>query len=163
LKKMDWPNAPTTLFTFEKGYQRWEDGDQPDPSPAPAMTFTDASVNDTGTYMYQISTVNWSDVAGPKSTSITLSKGLVTGTNTFSHMTTVAANTSISLCSTLNKRAFNLAPGTIDLFDTRGRLIKTLVVQRWERTTANGLVGVSTEKIVIVRNHAQTVASDINR
>jgi pimeloyl-ACP methyl ester carboxylesterase len=159
LKKMDWPNAPTTLFTFEKGYQRWEDGDQPDPSPAPNMTFTDANVSDTGTYVYQVSTVNWSDVAGPKSAPIALTRGLVTGVKTFSRPAAAAApHMSISLCSTMGKRALGLMPGIVDVYDIRGRLVTTLKVQSQSRTSIEGLLGVSTgvstEKILIVRNHA---------
>jgi pimeloyl-ACP methyl ester carboxylesterase len=156
LKKMDWPNAPTTLFTTAKGYQRWEDGDQPDPVPAPNMTYTDNnSLSDTGTYTYQVSTVNWSDVAGPKSVSIILKHGLVTGAKTFSDLQATTSHTSIYLYATMGKKTIDLSPGIVDVFDVRGRLIKTLDVRSRVRTNLEELLGNSGEKILIVRNHAQ--------
>jgi hypothetical protein len=59
------------------GYQRWNDGDQATPAPAPAMTFTDSDVKADGTYVYEVSTVNWSNVTGPRSAPVTLRKGQV--------------------------------------------------------------------------------------
>ena len=44
----------------------WNDGDQPTPSPAPQMVFADPDVKDAGTYVYEVATVNWSDVVGPR-------------------------------------------------------------------------------------------------
>jgi hypothetical protein len=70
--------STSTFFTTEKGFQRWQDGDQPAPGQAPAMTFTDPNLNDTATYVYQVAAVNWSDVAGPKSGFITIKRGQVT-------------------------------------------------------------------------------------
>jgi hypothetical protein len=67
----------TTYFTTEKGFQRWQDGDQPDPSPAPGMTFTDSGLDASQTYTYQVSAVDWSDLEGPKSQTLTLNQGIV--------------------------------------------------------------------------------------
>lgn len=67
-----------SYFTTEKGFQRWQDGDQPTPSPAPAMTYSDNNLNEAETYVYQVATVNWSGTTGPKSESLTLKGGQVT-------------------------------------------------------------------------------------
>ena len=72
LMTLQYPNAPQTLFTNEKGFQRWEDGDQPDPVTPPAMACTDSTVGDTGTYVYQVACVNWLNGVGPKSDPLTL-------------------------------------------------------------------------------------------
>jgi hypothetical protein len=155
LQTIQWPNAPTTLFTLAKGFQRWDDGDQPNPSPAPAMTFTDANVSDTGTYTYQVSTVNWSDVAGPKSESIALKRGLITGAQANSPCMATVSHTSISLCSTIGKRVLNLSPGVVDVYDIRGRRIKTLEIHREVQISVEGLLGVSSEKVLLVRTRAR--------
>ena len=68
----------STYFTVEKGFQRWQDGDQPAPAQAPAMAYADGNLNDTATYAYQIATVNWSGTVGPKSAPLTLKGGEVT-------------------------------------------------------------------------------------
>lgn len=57
------------------GYQRWNDGDQPTPIPAPEMVFTDTTAGNNGNYTYQVSTVNWSGVAGSKSGKLKLRRG----------------------------------------------------------------------------------------
>ncbi len=57
----------TSLYSSTMGYQRWKDGDQPKPAPAPQMVFADPDVNDAGTYVYEVATVNWSDVVSPHS------------------------------------------------------------------------------------------------
>jgi poly(3-hydroxybutyrate) depolymerase len=64
-----------TRYSSTMGYQRWNDGDQASPSPAPAMTFIDTDVNDSGTYVYEVCSVNWSNVPGPKSSSFTVKQG----------------------------------------------------------------------------------------
>jgi len=71
----------TTFFTTQKGFQRWQDGDQPDPSPAPNMTFADSGLDVSQTYVYQVSAVDWSDLEGPKSQSLTLNQGNVEATS----------------------------------------------------------------------------------
>jgi len=67
-----------TKYSSTMGYQRWNDGDHPSPSPAPEMTFTDTDVDDAGTYVYEVSCINWSDVTGPRSAPLTLRRGQVT-------------------------------------------------------------------------------------
>jgi poly(3-hydroxybutyrate) depolymerase len=75
---LEFPSAPANYFTLEKGFQRWNDGDQPIPSVPPAMTYTDAAVSGSGTYVYQVGTVNWSGLAGPKSPALLLKNGQTT-------------------------------------------------------------------------------------
>jgi pimeloyl-ACP methyl ester carboxylesterase len=67
----------TTLFTTETGFQRWNDGDQPAPSPAPDMKVDDSGLDASQTYTYQVSAVNWSDLEGSKSQTLTLDHGMV--------------------------------------------------------------------------------------
>jgi pimeloyl-ACP methyl ester carboxylesterase len=73
----------TLAYTAKKesdkktGYQAWNNGDNPVPIPAPEMTFTDTNVDGKATHNYQVSTVNWSDVASAKSKKITLMNGVV--------------------------------------------------------------------------------------
>jgi predicted esterase len=69
--------ANRSLYSSTMGYQRWNDGDQPAPSPAPPMVFADPDVKNTGTYVYEVATVNWSDTVGPRSAPITLKDGKV--------------------------------------------------------------------------------------
>jgi pimeloyl-ACP methyl ester carboxylesterase len=153
LQTLQYPNAPATFFTLVKGFQRWDYGDQPAPVTPPNMTFTDATVSDTGTYLYQVSTVNWSDMAGPKSAPIALSRGQVTGVKAISTPAAAAvSHTSMFLCGTTGTRVLNLKPGFIDFYDIRGRLIKTLEIRHGAQTSVDGLLGVSSEKVLLVRN-----------
>ncbi len=155
LQTIQYPNAPATFFTLVKGFQRWDYGDQPNPTPAPAMTFTDATVSDTGTYLYQVSTVNWADAAGPKSAPIALSRGLVTGTRTISQPSSTATHTSLSLCSTIGNKALTLSPGVVEVYDLRGNLVKTLEIRHEAQTSVDRLLGVSSEKVLLVRNRVK--------
>ncbi|MXV14058.1 PHB depolymerase family esterase [Hufsiella ginkgonis] len=66
-----------TRYSKQTGYQRWNDGDQPAPVPAPEMTFADPGVTGTGTWRYEISTVNWFDVASKKSETLVLENGII--------------------------------------------------------------------------------------
>jgi hypothetical protein len=153
LQTIQWPNAPSTLFTAEKGFQRWDDGDQPNPFPAPNMTFTDNnSLSDTGTYTYEVSTVNWSGVAGPKSALIKLSRGLVTGTKPDPQVAVTTSHTSIFLCTTFGKKVLNLSPGMFDVYDLHGRLIKTLEVQGQVSLSIDRILGATPEKVLLVKN-----------
>jgi hypothetical protein len=155
LQTIQYPNAPATPFSAAKGFQRWDYGDQPNPTTPPNMTFTDATVSDTGTYLYQVSTVNWSDVAGVKSAPIALNRGLVTGTKTLSQLKPATPHTSIFLCSALGKRVLDLSAGIVDVYDVRGRLIKTLEIRREAQTSMDGLLGASPEKVFLVRNRGK--------
>jgi hypothetical protein len=156
LQTIAWPNAPSTLFTAEKGFQRWDDGDQPNPFPAPSMTFTDNNLNDTGTYTYEVSTVNWSGVAGAKSAPIALKRGVVTGTKAFSSLAAATvSHTSISLCSSIGKRVLNLTPGIVDVFDIRGRLIKTVEIHAQAQRSMDDFSGMTSDKVLLVRNRGR--------
>jgi hypothetical protein len=155
LQTIQWPSAPTTLFTAEKGYQRWDDGDQPNPFPAPAMTFTDNNLSDTGTYTYEVGTVNWSNTTGPKSGTLTLKRGQVTGVTTISTFNATASRKSISLCNTIGNRTLALSPGVIDLYDISGRFLKTVEIKRAVIVSMDALLGGSSEKVLIVRNRVR--------
>jgi pimeloyl-ACP methyl ester carboxylesterase len=155
LQKMQWPNAPATLFTKVKGFQRWEDGDQPDPSPAPSMTFTDNTVNGTGTYTYQISTVNWADMEGPKSAAIALKAGQVTAVGVNPSTVPASSLPSISLRASLGKGRINLPSGMIGIYDIRGRLLKSLNIANAGSVDINMLLGNCTENVVVVRKKAR--------
>jgi hypothetical protein len=154
LQTLQWPNAPATLFTTVKGFQRWEDGDQPDPSPAPNMTFTDANVTDTGTYSYQVTTVNWSDVEGARSNTLTLRRGLVTGTRMYAAAMHTAQQSPISLRLNLSAGARGplLSPGVFDIYDIKGRLITTVEVRSAGERDLGRLVGDRAGNVIVLRN-----------
>jgi hypothetical protein len=151
LQTMQWPNAPSTMFTSLKGFQRWDDGDQPDPVIPPNMTFTDATVNDTGTYSYQVSTVNWAGMTGPKSAAIALKAGQVT------EAAVTARNADLAHRSTLTRwnvggGKIDLSAGVVDIFDIRGCLVKTLTLKNSGLVDIKALLGASAGKVVIVKN-----------
>ena len=146
----------TTLFTAARGFQRWDDGDQPNPSPAPAMTFTDGSVTDTGTYVYQIASVNWSDFAGVKSAALTLKRGLVTDAKAFPVYQAAPSPPSISLCvNIMGSGSIALSPGMVDIYDMRGCLLKTMEVRSGARINLRSILGATKETVVVVRNRAR--------
>ncbi len=151
---LQYPNMPLSHFTLEKGFQRWNDGDEPIPAPAPAMTFTDSSVNDTGTFVHQVACVNWLNGAGAKSAPISLNHGLVTGAKALSPAASKGSRESIYLLSNMRTKADGFYPGTMDIYDIRGRLL--IRVDKG----CSGLIDVerslraSGEKIFIVRKRA---------
>ncbi len=152
LQTMQWPNAPATLFTTAKGFQRWEDGDQPDPSTAPAMTYTDNNLSDTGTYTYEISTVNWADMPGPKSVPIALKKGQVTEVATFQNKVADLKQSTMHFCS-LASRKLRLHSGVVDIYDIRGRVLKTVSLTQSGSFNVKTLLGTSTsEEMIMIRN-----------
>ena len=158
LQTIQYPNAPATFFTLVKGFQCWDYGDQPNPVTPPNMTFTDATVSDTGTYLYQVSTVNWSDVAGPKSAPIALNRGQVSGIKASSLPTAASASvshTSMFLCSTVGTRMLAFSPGTVDVYDLRGRLVKTLEIRQRTHASVDDLLGVSSGMVLLVRNRVK--------
>jgi poly(3-hydroxybutyrate) depolymerase len=147
--------AATTLFTAARGFQRWDDGDQPNPSPAPAMTFTDANVTDTGTYVYQVACVNWSDVAGAKSAAITLKRGIVTGVAALHALPVEPSHTPVSLHMTMGSSSIVLVPGTVAIYDIRGRLLRTEDVRSGGRILLKSIPGTARENVVVVRPRAR--------
>jgi hypothetical protein len=154
LQTMQWPNAPSTLFTTAKGFQRWDDGDQPNPTPAPNMTFTDNNLSGTATYTYEVSTVNWSDVAGPKSAAIALKAGQVTGVMEIRNQA-AAPMTPLTRCWNLDNGRLSLYPGIVTVYDLRGRLLRTVALKDGGNLDLRMLLGPSAETVVVVRNLAK--------
>jgi hypothetical protein len=141
----------TTLFTASKGFQRWDDGDNANPSPAPAMTFTDNTVTDTGTYLYQVSTVNWSDFAGEKSAALALKRGLVTSVSTAKAQVFLMPRKSGFLSLTGGRTMLRCAPGRFDLYDIRGRLLRTAVVTKEGIVEMKVPAGSTANNLVVLR------------
>lgn len=155
LQTMQWPNAPATLFTTVKGFQRWEDGDQPDPSTAPAMTYTDANLSDTGTYLYQVSTVNWADMSGPKSDALALKSGQITEVRAFQNRL-ATTGTPVSLYCNLGNARRNLRPGVVDIYDIRGCLLKSVALKDGGTVDMRSLLGPSAAgKVVVVKSRTR--------
>jgi hypothetical protein len=151
LQTMQWPNAPATLFTAVKGFQRWNDGDQPDPVPAPNMTYTDNNLSDTGTYTYQIATVNWVGVAGAKSSSLALKRGQVTMVAATSLVAEASHRSTLTRWN-INSGKINLRAGAVDMFDIRGCLLKSIALKNGGSFDVRALLGGSVGKVVIVKN-----------
>ncbi|GEM_PF-1809184 len=144
-----------TFFTMEQGFQRWQDGDQPSPAQAPAMTFTDNGLNDTATYTYQISTVNWSNVSGPKSAVLTLKRGLVTGLTgsprpgTSSQM--AGPRQSLLACGEPGSCNAKLSAGTTGIYDLQGSLLRRVVSGHEEIRDIGALLGAGAPRMVLIR------------
>lgn len=139
----------TSLFTKEKGFQRWNDGDQPAQS-APAMIYTDSNLDDTATYMYQVSTVNWSNVAGPKSNTITLRRGQVTDIGSV-RAAGKAAHKSLVFCWIPGACNVEMPSGGADIYDMRGNLIKS-VDARSGRVDFRALLANHPARIYMIRS-----------
>jgi hypothetical protein len=154
-RTLQYPNAPLTLFSAEKGFQRWDDGDQPDPSTAPAMTYTDSSAGDTVTYVYQVACVNWLNGSGPKSGTLTLKSGQVTAARAVPSTTAAASHASIFLCRNLGNGRIGIFPGVVDIYDIRGRLLKTVDTRGGDAVNIGTLVGSAKGNVVIVRNRVR--------
>jgi pimeloyl-ACP methyl ester carboxylesterase len=152
LQTLQWPNAPATLFSAAKGYQRWDDGDQPNPVSAPAMTFTDNNLSDTATYVYQVATVNWQDGTGPKSAPIALKAGQVTEVKTPPAVRDAIPHRSTTLCESYSNGTVNLLPGKVEIYDIRGRLLKSMEVHGKSEITIKSILGKTAEKVMIIQN-----------
>jgi hypothetical protein len=148
LQTIQWPNAPSTLFTAEKGYQRWDDGDQPNPFPAPNMTFTDNNLSDTGTYKYEVATVNWSGFTGPKSGTLTLKGGQITSVLALPEKMPSVKNSQVSRMYTGGRA---LIAGSAALYDIRGRRLASVTIPNGRRTDIYGILGNKTNNLVLVR------------
>jgi hypothetical protein len=150
LTTLQYPNNPTTLFSLVKGYQRWQDGDQPAPSPAPAMTYTDAAVSDTGTYTYQISCVNWSDLAGAKSSSLMLKRGVVSAVRALASAP-ARGSTATFLRVNLGASALPLSAEVVALYDINGRLMASADGPRGVTRDLGRSAGTKADKVLIVK------------
>ena len=148
LQKMTWPNAPSTLFTTEKGFQRWDDGDQPNPTPAPNMTFTDNNLAATATYTYEVSTVNWSDVAGPKSGTLTLKNGVVSIDAPYCENSPMVKRTQVSLMYAGSRAVLT---GPVAFYDIRGRRLVSADIPDGQRAELKGLLRNKSDNLVVVR------------
>jgi hypothetical protein len=51
----------------------------------------------------------------------------------------------------------NLSPGMVDVFDIRGRLIKTLEIRRATQTNVEELLGALADKVLLIRNRGRQV------
>jgi hypothetical protein len=154
LQTMQWPNAPTTLFTTAKGYQRWEDGDQPDPVAPPNMTFTDNNLSDTGTYSYQVSTVNWSGFASVKSSALVLKGGQIAAVKVPRNRL-ASSFAPVSRRFNLDNGVLDLMPGILDIYDIRGCLLKSVSIKDGGRMDVRRFLGPSAGNIVMVRNRSR--------
>ncbi len=105
------------------GFQEYGFGDDPTPSPAPAMTYTDATVSDTGTYVFQASCINFSNLEGPKSDSLILRGGQVTSVT---QPVAERHQTESRRVLLMYKGCISSSPGPVDIVDIRGRFIKSL-------------------------------------
>ena len=154
LQTIQWPNAPSTLFTTEKGFQRWDDGDQPNPTNPPNMTYTDAGLSDTGTYVYQVSTVNWANIAGLKSDLITLKHGQVNVITAIKNRA-AASFTTFSRCFSASNGKLNLNAGFIDIYDIRGRFLKTVSLKEGGLIDVGAILGSSAaNEMLMIRTRA---------
>lgn len=138
-------------FIGTTGYQAWGFGDDPNPNPAPAMTYTDATVSDTGTYTFQVSCVNYSSLEGAKSDPIVLKSGQVTEVKT-SRIVAPVSYAPVSRCWNLGNGRLDLKPGIVDIYDIRGRLLKTMHVKTQSRIDVGSLLENTAESMVMVRN-----------
>jgi len=136
-------NNPDYLGT--SGYQVYGFNDEGNPNPAPAMTLTDATVSDTGTYTFQVSCINYSNLEGDKSANLTLSKGNVTATKPMAQMS-IPKSKHIGLAFGGNPA---LRDGPVALYDVRGRLL--IRSDRSAGGSLNALLGKNTDKIFVVQ------------
>lgn len=140
----------TSPYSTIPGFQRWGGCDDPYPIIPPDMTFTDSTVTDTGTYSYQIAIVNWSDVAGTKSVSLALKRGQVTKIKDLPSEPE-SPHRARSLRLRAGAGRIGLSAGMIDIYDLRGRLLKTVEISFPAKVDVRALVGSSAENIMIVK------------
>ena len=144
--------STTTLFTKATGFQRWNDGDNPAPSPAPAMTYTDNNLSDAATYTYQVSTVNWSDVAGPKSQVLTLQGGQVTvGLAAPGPQARSGSRMTSLFCWNPEACKADLSPGRVEIFDVQGVRLLGLDVRTAETLDLDPLPGDKAPRMLLIR------------
>jgi hypothetical protein len=149
LKTMTYTGSSGYLGTA--GFQEYGFGDDPNPNPAPAMTYTDATVSGTGTYSYQVTCVNFSNLEGLKSDSIVLKNGQVTEVKNSLSQAPVTS-VPISRCWNIDNGKLRLSPGVVDIFDIRGRLLKSVSVKDGATVDVRALLGTQTANVVVVRN-----------
>jgi len=145
LKRMTYSGSTPQNYLGTTGFQEYGFNDDPNPNPAPAMTYTDATVADTGTYTFQVSCVNYSDLEGAKSANLTLANGKITAAKPLAQ-TEFSKSRHISMAFGGNRA---LLYGPVALYDVRGRLLA-----RSDLSTArslNALLGKSTDKIFVVQ------------
>jgi hypothetical protein len=144
----------TSTYSSIPGFQRWNECDQPNPSPAPEMTFTDSTVNNTGTFVYQLCCVNWSDVEGARSAPITLQAGQVTGIKVHNVADKIFHNTK-SVFRYAGKGRVALDAGIVDIYDINGRRLKSIELSAAQAVDIAGALGGSLQKVVVVKNRTR--------
>jgi hypothetical protein len=115
------------------------------------MTFTDSGVSATGTYAYEVATVNWSNVTGPKSATLTLKNGLVSVAPQRFAGAPVTTPARISLVYSGNR---TMLSGRVALFDIRGRLLARAEIPEGHRADLKGVLGNKTNNLVVARIQA---------
>jgi hypothetical protein len=140
----------TSTYSSIPGFQRWNECDQPNPSPAPEMTFTDSAVTTSGTFVYQLCCVNWSDVEGIKSAPITLQGGQVTGVKA-QNAAGKGLHNAKSVFRYSGKGWLALDAGIIDIYDINGRLLKSFQLPSAQTVDIAGALGGSVQKVVLVK------------
>jgi hypothetical protein len=146
--------SATTLFSTAKGFQRWDDGDNPNPGNPPAMTYTDNNLSDAETYTYQVATVNWSDLAGAKSETLTLNKGQVVSiegrTAARAGNRTVTAK-SLLVCGASDGCMARLPAGNVALFDLGGKLLRRFEMREGGAVDLDPLLGGSHPHLILMQ------------
>jgi hypothetical protein len=144
----------STLFTAAKGYQRWDDGDNPNPSAPPAMTYTDNNLSDAETYAYQVATVNWSDLAGAKSETLTLNKGQVVsieGRTAERHEARTVTAKSLLVCGASDGCMAQLPAGNVALYDLEGKLLRRIGMRERGAVDLAPLLGRSRPHLILMQ------------
>jgi hypothetical protein len=49
----------------------------------------------------------------------------------------------------------NLSAGIVDVYDIRGRLVKTMEIRHAAQTSVDGLLGASPDKVLLIRNRVR--------
>lgn len=150
--------ATKHAYTTETGFQRWDFGDAPTPSPAPAMTWTDPGADAAGTFVYQVATVNWSNVAGPPGGDLTVTQGRVTTGLIGSAGPAKPVGAGFPASPTVrwieSGGWIRLPPGISDIHDIHGRYLETLEVAPGQGAVRRSLRNISGPRICLVRSRS---------
>jgi hypothetical protein len=112
------------------------------------MTFTDNNLSATATYTYEVSTVNWSDVSGAKSPTLTLRNGVVSIAVPNRQNVPMMENAQVSLMYSGSRAAL---AGPVAVYDIRGRRLASVDVASGAKTDVKAILGNRTNSLVIVK------------